>query len=126
MRINILIIPWTVHTSCWIRCELDSMADNVAVDGAAAPAEPAPKSVLDQLIKVVFVFALFQFLTRKSVNQAPSEIITPDIALQRSADSRIENALKQPNQFEALIGMHSDVDIPTFPTHDKDGFSLGI
>ena len=101
------------------------MADNAARDGDAGPVEPAPKSLLDQLLKVAFVFFLFQFFTKKFKVEQPKEVISPDLAIQRSADSRIENALKQPNQFDSLIGTQSNIDIPTFPTHDKDGLVLG-
>ena len=101
------------------------MAENMDVEGAADPVEPAPKTILDQLMKVAFVFFLFQLFSKKLQTKQRVEVITPDLAVQRSAESRIEKALKQPNQFGSLIGMHSDIDLPTFPTHNDDGIPLG-
>ena len=91
---------------------------------AVIPAAPVAKSILDQFLKAAFVFFAF-FFTEKFAVKPVDEVITPDLAIQRSLESREESALKQPNKFESLIGIQNDINIPVFPTHDNDGFPLG-
>ena len=101
------------------------MAQNQAI-GDALPGVPVATSILDRISGAAFVFFAFHFFSKKFIVRPEKEIITPHLAAQRSADSRVENALKQPSQLEAMMGMQSSPDIRIFPTHDKDGFELGI
>ena len=87
------------------------MADMMP-NAAVIPAASNAKSFLDILSRAAFVFLAFHFFSKKTTMKPIDEVMKSDLNVQL-------------DQLKSLIGIHSDVNIPVFPTHDGNGLPLG-